>query len=108
MLLSGPRLSPSCLYTRVKVHTDPHAGTSLVSRSQYWPLIGPCSLTLHYPRSRVIISFYQPRLCLRWSPLITQKPPSLSMSSLSGQPPALVRVLASSVAIADKAGDIVR
>jgi len=30
------------------------------------------------------------------------------MSSVSGQPPALVRVLASSVAIADKAGDIVR
>jgi len=44
---------------------------------------------------------------LRWSLILAQEP-RVSMSSVSGQPPALIRVLASSVAIADKAGDIVR
>lgn len=44
---------------------------------------------------------------LRWSLILAQEP-RVSMSSVSGAPPALVRVLASSVAIADKAGDIVR
>jgi len=47
---------------------------------------------------------------LRWSLILAQEPrvSMSSVSSVSGQPPALIRVLASSVAIADKAGDIVR
>ena len=77
-VLSGHPLTLSCLHTASKVLSDPASSSRVISP--------PCSRPF----------------------IITKLRLNMSSTLSPSDPPALIRVLASSVAIADKAGDIVR